>query len=157
MSRTAPGTTGRAALIGGLVGIVLGAVYLIQALQYPLGSLATPGPGAFPLVVGALMVVGGLGTAVGALRTREAKLIPWARGPALRRVLVLGLAAVAFVVFFRTVGYPVLAALLAFTAMQICSYRTLLIRVLASVAISAVTYLLFAQLLEMRLPLGVLG
>jgi len=154
---SAPIAPNRPVLGIGIAGVVLGAGYLVQARQYPLGSPAAPGPGVFPLVVGALMVVGGLGTAIGALRRPAARPVGWPRGPALQRITLLGAAAVVFVVFLRSIGYPVVAALLAYTAMHVCGYRTVLARLVCAAVISAVTYWLLTGLLGLRLPPGILG
>jgi hypothetical protein len=43
-------------LLSGAVLLLLGGAYLLVNLRYPLDTLATPGPGLFPLAVGLLLV-----------------------------------------------------------------------------------------------------
>ncbi len=47
---------GRREILGSIVLAAVGAAYLLIAARYPLETLANPGPGIFPLVVGAMVV-----------------------------------------------------------------------------------------------------
>lgn len=47
-------------MAGGILVAALGLAFVIPALNYPLGRLAAPGPGAFPMSLGLITVVLGL-------------------------------------------------------------------------------------------------
>ena len=47
----------RKEILSSLVLLAFGAVFLLYDTQYPLDQLANPGPGIFPLVVGAVLVI----------------------------------------------------------------------------------------------------
>jgi hypothetical protein len=93
---------------GGLA--VLAIAYLAAGHAYPLDSLATPGPGVFPLAAGTLLLGAAVAQAVSAAaRARPAATPAVAEGPAThlgdRRVLAL---------MAVLVGYPVASAAIGF-------------------------------------------
>ncbi|MCT7378137.1 tripartite tricarboxylate transporter TctB family protein [Chelativorans salis] len=70
MSRCNP-----ADVAGGLFVAAIGAAFAAVAAGYPLGQLANPGPGVFPLATGIITAVVGLGIAVkGFLRSGEVRI-----------------------------------------------------------------------------------
>lgn len=142
-----------ATLIAGGLGGVLAVLYLIAARSYDLGTIAQPGPGLYPLGVGAVMLIGGVGTALGSLRG-AGESIPWPRGAALFRVGLLSTALIAFVVGFEGLGYPIVAAMLCFVAMQVCAYRSLPTRAVWSIVMSIGTYYLFTEVFGVLLSTG---
>jgi putative tricarboxylic transport membrane protein len=136
--------------------LVVGGVYLASALPLPLGTMARPGPGFFPIAVGVFaLVVGAVWVAIAMRR------VPAAAGPAFAsassrgRLLSTAGVLVGFCLLLPWVGYPVAAFL----------FVAVLLRVLGAgwftsvgtaVASAAVSYYLFARLLGVPLPPGVL-
>ncbi len=49
----------RKEIVGGIAVILFGVVFLVYNKQYPMDTMANPGPGIFPLIIGAVLV--GLG------------------------------------------------------------------------------------------------
>lgn len=144
----------RAVAFAGLLGLTLGAFYLAEGLRYPLGTLAQPGPGLYPALIGALVVVGGLGTALEARHLPAGVACGWPRGPALRRVLALIAAAFAYVVVLPYVGHVIAAAPVTLTIMRVMGLRSWPKGMGLTLAMALGSYYLFAILLRVPLPGG---
>lgn len=134
--------------------LVASAVYLTQALRMPLGAAARPGPGFYPVGVGAFACVVGLVIVALAFR----------RSPALRhgedaeavttRPVWLAVATLAgFCGLLPWIGYPLAALLFVGTLLlQLgAGWKTAL---LAAVLSAEGSYYLFATLLGVLLPQG---
>jgi hypothetical protein len=72
-----PGLLGNRDFLAGVLFIALGCAGFIVALSYPFGSLQEMGPGFFPRVLGLVLVVFGLITAVKGLRSGNPVQGPW--------------------------------------------------------------------------------
>jgi hypothetical protein len=130
--------------------------YLLSGLALPLGTIARPGPGFFPLAIGAFGAIMALVWTAAAFRrapeaATEAATPPDARG----RVVATTVALIGFCFILRWAGYPPAALV----------FVTLLLRwlgagwraaVLTGVASAAVSYYLFGVLLDVPLPRGFL-
>lgn len=136
--------------------LVVSAIYLAQALRMPLGAAARPGPGFYPVAVGAFACAVAL--ALVALTVWRAE-----RAPALddadaapedrRRVWLAVVTVAVFCLVLPWVGYP-LTALLFVAAMlrQLgAGWRSAVLTALLSAEGS---YYLFAGLLGVTLPRG---
>jgi hypothetical protein len=134
--------------------LVASAVYLTQALRMPLGAAARPGPGFYPVGVGAFACVVGLVIVALAFR----------RSPALKRggdaeavttrPVWLAVATLAgFCGLLPWIGYPLAALLFVGTLLlQLgAGWKTAL---LAAVLSAEGSYYLFATLLGVLLPQG---
>ena len=130
--------------------------YLASGLTLPLGTTARPGPGFFPLAIGAFGAIMALvWTAAAFRRVPEAATEPGISADARGRVLATAGALIGFCILLRWVGYPVAALV----------FMTLLLRwlgagwrsaVVTGVASAAVSYYLFGVLLNVPLPHGFL-
>jgi hypothetical protein len=137
--------------------VVAAGFYLTQALALPFGSIARPGAGFYPVVVAVFACVVGLGATAKAFMTaRDAgvaapaeRLDAAARG----RVAASVLALTGFCLLMPWIGYPLAA--LAFVAVVLKRLgggwaAALTIAVLSA----ALSYYLFAVLLDVPLPRG---
>jgi hypothetical protein len=61
----------RRELISGLLVFLIGVAAIAQGLQYPLGTLASIGPGMFPTGIGVLLALVGAALTVSSLQTRS--------------------------------------------------------------------------------------
>lgn len=130
--------------------------YLASGLTLPLGTTARPGPGFFPLAIGAFGAIMALvWTAAAFRRVPEAATEPGISADARGRVLATAGALIGFCFLLRWVGYPVAALV----------FMTLLLRwlgagwrsaVVTGVASAVVSYYLFGVLLNVPLPHGFL-
>jgi putative tricarboxylic transport membrane protein len=128
--------------------------YLAASLGFPLGTVAKPGPGFFPVGVGLFLCGATAVLAIALLRGRPAGAIAAVPADARRRVATTVAALAGFCLLLPWVGYPASAFL----------FVTLVLRrlggggwpgVVITAALSAlVSHYLFAVLLGVPLPRG---
>ncbi len=137
--------------------LALSAVFAIaQARRLEVGSVGQPGPGFFPLVLGAALLVVSVALLARAWRARAEPAVP--HEPVARGRLAATLAALAaYVLLFERAGF-VLATLgmLAFLFGVLGRYRWPLAAGVA-LGVTLAAWLLFDTWLHVRLPAGVLG
>ena len=143
-----------------LLALAASGAYLALALGFPLGTAASPGAGLFPVAVGAYLVLVAAALALAAFRHECAVAVtpgaPLSVG-ARRRVAVTIAALAGFCLALPWAGYPVVAF----------AFVTALLRRLggggwagaaaAGLLVAGASYYLFAVLLGVPLPLGLLG
>jgi len=129
--------------------------YLLSALALPSGTPARPGPGFFPLAIGAFGAVMALAWTARAFRRAPAPAGERAPVEGLGRVVATGAALVGFCFLLPWIGYPVAA--LVFVGLLLrwlgAGWRS---AVVTGVASAIVSYYLFAVLLDVPLPRGLL-
>jgi putative tricarboxylic transport membrane protein len=151
------------ALFAGLV-LAAGIVYEAMALWMPRGRIGQPGPGFFPIIVGAFLVLAAGGCLVQAFITRrmEPRTTRPAAAPASgnRRVarvwLLIGFL-VLYAVAVQPVGFPIALLLFLVASIQIFGYRKWLPTLGIAAALTVVSYLTFVVWLKVPLPLGILS
>jgi putative tricarboxylic transport membrane protein len=136
-----------------LVLLVVAAVYLTMALRLPFGVVARPGAGFYPVIVAVFAIVVALAaTARGFRGAAGVETVALEAAPR-RRVIISVVALVVFCLVLPWVGFP--AAAFAFVAVVLrflgSRWTTALI---TGVLSSAVSYGLFAGLLDVPLPRG---
>lgn len=130
----------------------------MEGLKLPLGSAARPGAGVYPFLVGVLLLVLSLFLLVQSVRgkgTRD-EAEPFPRGPDLERVVAVSLSVVLFVMLLAPLGYALSSALLMAATCRLLGQDNWKTIVLVSVACAVLSYFLFARLLGVPLPKGVL-
>lgn len=152
---------GRAASVAALVASVL---YLWQALQFPVGTMRAPGAGLYPAGVGIFLVVVSAAIVVhGFLRGRR----PPAAAPAdlaqedaaaggVRRVMTAVAGLLGFCLLLPWLGYPLLAFLFTTLLLQRLGGGRWATAAAGGVVTAAVSHYLFAMLLGVPLPRGLL-
>jgi putative tricarboxylic transport membrane protein len=128
--------------------------YLAAALTFPLGTVARPGPGFFPVGVGVFLCLVAATLVVAALRGRGVAAVPSLEAGAGDRVVATVAGLVGFCLLMPWIGYPVCAFL----------FVALLLRRLGGAgwfgaAITAglsaiVSYYVFGVILGVPLPSG---
>lgn len=148
----------RVAALAFLAGSVL---YLGGAFAFPVGTMARPGAGYFPVVVGGFLCAVAVVFAAIAFRrargprsagTREATI---GGGPGRVRVMALGL--VAFCLVLPWLGYPLAAFGLVALLLRRLGDTRWTVALGTGVVSAAVSYWVFAVLLSVPLPKGLLG
>jgi hypothetical protein len=134
--------------------------YLLSALGLPAGSTARPGPGFFPLAIGAFgALVALVWTATAFRRAPAARAAERAsdRTPAeaTGRVAATAAALIAFCLLLPWIGYPV-AALLFVALVLRCLGAGWRMAVLTGVVSAVVSFYVFGVLLGVPLPRGLL-
>jgi hypothetical protein len=143
-----------------LVVVAASGGYLLSALGLPAGSTARPGPGFFPLAIGAFGALVALVWTATAFRRAPARRAAepaseHAPAEATGRVLATAAALIAFCLLLPWIGYPV-ASLLFVTLVLRWLGAGWRMAVLTGVGSAVVSYYLFAVLLSVPLPRGLL-
>ncbi|HSL47911.1 MAG TPA: tripartite tricarboxylate transporter TctB family protein [Candidatus Deferrimicrobiaceae bacterium] len=130
--------------------------YLLSALALPSGTPARPGPGFFPLAIGAFGAVMALVWTASAFRRSPTTALD--HGTAVEgfgRVVATAGALVGFCVLLSWVGYPVAALVFVVVLLRWlgAGWRSALV---IGVASAATSYYLFGVLLDVPLPRGIL-
>lgn len=139
-------------IAAGSVPLVLGLVAMVLALRMEIGNLGTPGPGLWPLLVSVLLVTSSLGVILtGSGADTEAFTADAA--PIIAALVALGL----FVMLFPVLGFAVPAfGLLVFWLRWISKESWPLTVVIAGITTAAL-YVLFAWVLGVPFPVGLLA
>lgn len=135
-------------IAGGVLIAALGGVFAFSALGYPLGTLNNPGPGMFPLVLGSITAVIGLGVATKGLVAGTEKPVPIA----LRSVVSVSAAIAMFALLVRPFGLvPAL-----FATVVVAAFGSTQSRPLPTIAVAAATsigsWLIFIWGLGLPMP-----
>jgi putative tricarboxylic transport membrane protein len=125
-----------------------------QSWQYPMGSLAEPGPGYLPFALG--IALGGFGVLIAAGGGRS-PVLRWERfGDGLKGFAILaGLAFTALAL--ERLGYRITIAALLLYYLGVLERRPWIVTLALSLAVSLGTYYVFARLLRVPLPIGTFG
>lgn len=155
------------ALLAGII-LLIGIGYEGMAWWMPRGSLAYPGPGFFPVVVGVFLILTAAGCIIQALVATESK-APFpvavtsegppaapATSPIGKAWLLLGLLA-AYALLLKPLGFLVAISLCLLAAIRIFGYRHWLPSLGITVLIAAISYVAFVLWLKVPLPLGILA
>lgn len=140
-----------------LVILVMAGLYLFQALQLPRGTIARPGAGWYPTAIAVFACIVALGATMHAFRTplrpREIVVIDPDASARRRRVIGMVGALVAFCLVLPWIGYPLAA--LGFVVAGLVALGSPWPAALGIAVLSAaVSYYLFAGLLDVPLPRG---
>lgn len=146
----------RRALLGTLiVAMMLAVAYLAEAMRYPRGTMAQPGPGLFPLAVGVLLLIAALGTGLEARLRRTWGDMDWPRGSDGLRVLAVLAASLGYVLLLPRLGHPVAGTLVTLAVLQVMQLRGWVVKLSLSLLIGLGSYYLFALVLGVPLPTGI--
>jgi putative tricarboxylic transport membrane protein len=142
-------------IVSGCALVLLGVLVLVAASQIRGGMEERLPPRTLPYIVGSVILAGGAALAFkGWRRTGSSAALKWPDRAAMVRIGVCLLALVVYVVLMPWLGFPVTSGLyIAFTTWYLrpsSPWTALLIGVVAG----ALSYYVFAQLLELSLPLG---
>jgi hypothetical protein len=150
-------------LFAGLV-LVAGIVYEAMALWMPRGRIGQPGPGFFPIIVGAFLVLAAGGCLVQAFLTRRTEppttqpaTAPGSESRQVARVWLLIGFLVLYAVAVRPVGFPIALLFFLVASIQLFGYRKWLPTLAIAAALTAVSYVTFVVWLKVPLPLGILS
>lgn len=125
-----------------------------QSWQYPMGSFAEPGPGYLPFALGvALACFGALVAAAGG----GSPAFRWARFDDAPKAFAI-LAGLAFAALaLEPLGYRITIAVLLFYYLRVLERRPWIPTLIVTAIVALGTYYVFARLMRVPLPIGVLG
>ena len=150
-------------LFAGLI-LVAGIIYEGMALWMPRGRIGQPGPGFFPIIVGAFLILTAAGCLVQAFMTRRMERLtvhsvetPASEDRQVARVWLLIGFLVLYAVAVQPVGFPIALMLFLAASIWIFGYRKWLPTLGIAAALTALSYLTFVLWLKVPLPLGILS
>ena len=137
--------------------LLVGLGYLVIGAEYSLGAIETPGDGLYPMVVGVIFTALSLAAVIKSLHSGEDSALAaeaFPRGANLRRVCWVALSLVFFAALFHYLGFVVCALPLMWTMLRISGSWNWFKNALVSVALVALSYALFVEILGVPLPRG---
>ena len=146
----------RAVIATAVAGIILAAFYIVVALRSTWARAGVNGPSFFPILVGALLVLGAVGTILEEMlnRSQPAEVVEWPRGSALHRMVAVTVATLGYATLMDYLGYVLVASLVSFVVLHVMGMRSWLVKVPLSAAIGFGSQYLFGRLLGVPLPAG---
>ena len=147
--------------------LAVGVIYEGVALSMPRGSLAYPGPGLFPMLVGGFVIATALGCLlqeiVPRLRTREPAASSLPGGNAgtaeerkVSKTVQLTALMIGYIFLLKPLGFPLAICAFLALAIRIFGYRKWLPTLAMAALISGISYVLFVVWLKVPLPMGIL-
>ncbi len=141
--------------ISGLVVFLIAFAIFWQGKGLSIGSLHAPGPGFFPALIAAVLVLLSLFLMIkGGKEESEEDAVS---APAIIRMLVLFAALVAYFLLLEYLGFVVVSFLLMFFLFLWVGRQRWYVAFLSAVACIGLAYVLFDILLKSNLPRGVFG
>lgn len=145
--------------------LLAGVVYETMAWWMPRGHVNQPGPGFFPLVVGAFLIVASAGCLIQALLIRPPVPEPRPRTPdqapapgrlVHRTGLLLGFLTL-YAFLLKPLGFPVAIFFFVLAAIRVFGYRRWLSALGISLGLAILSYVGFVIWLAVPLPMGIVG
>ncbi|MBI2205817.1 MAG: tripartite tricarboxylate transporter TctB family protein [Candidatus Rokubacteria bacterium] len=144
----------RALVVTGALGVVLAALYLVEARRYSWGTIAQPGPGLYPVLVGCLLILGSVGIALEATLRPTGGHIDWPVGRARWRLMAILLPSLAYVLLLRYLGHPVAGTLLTLAVLHAMGMRRWPVKIVIALAVGGISHYVFTVVLGVPLPAG---
>jgi uncharacterized membrane protein len=133
----------------GLMLIGIGGAAMLIASNYPFGTALRMGPGYFPIILGALLIVFGLAILAYGLRSRERIAGSWS----LRALIILPLSLVLFGVLMEHAGFiPAMMVLIFGSATASTEFKFVEI-LLFSIGLTVLSVIVFVWALGLPYPL----
>ena len=150
---------GRKEVLSSLVLVLFGAVFLLYDIKYPLDEPANPGPGVFPLLVGAVLVILACWQLVRSCRSAAevrpaTETLPKETGGT--RVLLMVAVFVVYLLMVKWVGFFTSNFLFVIVSSRLLGSKDWKSPVLLSLGIDLFCYLLFEVWLKVSFPRGIL-
>ena len=147
------------ALLGvDLAALLLSLLYLREgAYSYARGTMAQPGPGVYPILVGVLLVIASIGSlTTDLIKPAQGKLnLP--KGRNLGRVLIVTAAMAAYVLLLPYAGHLLSSIMVVFVVLHTIGLSSWPMKIGFTIAIGLGSYYLFDILLQVPLPRGILS
>jgi putative tricarboxylic transport membrane protein len=135
---------------------ILGILYLVQAFRYPLGEMGRPGPGAFPLFAGAILLIGSLGAIVKTLVRPPEGELEWPKGAGAGRMGLVAVGSLIYAIGLEYLGHIPACAIVSLAALHAMGLRSWPLKILIAAVMAFGSFLLFATVLRVPLPGGII-
>jgi putative tricarboxylic transport membrane protein len=137
--------------------LLLGGVYLLGSLELAQGTVAQPGTGFYPRVVGVVMIGLSLYQLLRALTQKEMKADqgePFLGGKDRQRIWMLVATLILFTVLLRWLGYLVCSSALVGILLPLLGMKSWVKIVAVTLLTASISYYFFSYLLGVPLPRG---
>lgn len=139
--------------------VAAGALIIAGTLNYPTLEAGHPGPALFPRILGGMMAIFGGLVSVQGLRARDTtEDVDWLclhRNPAFINAMFVLVGVLAYILLVEHLGFLVMGALLFFVIMWRLKVRPLKALIVA-VLFNSIVHFLFAKIMRVPLPMGIL-
>lgn len=154
------------AVFAGLM-LAVGLVYESMALNMPRGTLAYPGPGLFPLIIGGFMIAMALGCLLQEIvprmreKKQEASALPSADAADseernVAKTFQLTALLIGYILILKPLGFPIAICAFLVVAIRIFGYRKWLPTLAMAAIIAGISFVSFVLWLKVPLPMGIL-
>jgi hypothetical protein len=126
----------------------------METLRYPIGTAAEPGPGAYPLFITAVLMLGFIGSGLEALSSKSQGAVQWPKGLACKRMLMIVGAVFGYALLLPLIGHAISGTLLTLTVLQAMNKKPWVANILLSLCFGVGSYGLFVGLLDLPLSTG---
>lgn len=149
----------RGRLVAGAIGFLLGLAYTAYAfLELPMGTMDQPGAGVFPVIVGLGCIVASILTCLEAgLTTAVSGAVELPEGDRRRRLVILVLATLGYVVALPLLGQYVSSVVFAVVVVRALGSQSILRSLAYGTPLAVGLSYLFLDVLGVRMPTGILG
>lgn len=140
----------------GLFWFVAGAIIVYFSMEYDLGDHQAPGPGYIPLITGFCMMLLAAILVLRDVRRHRETLSSLFQGTNWLRVTITIIALLAYTMLLPYIGFLIASVLLMYYLIRAAGSYGRVVAAGAAVLFSAGSYYVFAALLEVALPAGLL-
>lgn len=146
----------RMPLIVSCASVLIVLFYLVEDRNYPIGSLSHPGPGLYPMLVGAMMLIATSMTVVEAVKgtNQQGISFDWPHGIGRWRVIAVVLAALGYTLLLDRLGDLVVGFFAAALVTWVMGMKTIWKAVIVAAVLVGLFHLIFAYFLGVPLPQG---
>lgn len=137
-------------VLAGLFFVVFGSGATLYATRYPLGTLTNMGPGYFPAILGAVLVLFGAGTLLSAVFSTHHVKVP---AVAIRPVVAIAASTFAFALLVEHIGLPLSVFVSSLLASAGRPHFLKPGNLLLAAILAALSVLVFIRLLGVPVPL----
>jgi putative tricarboxylic transport membrane protein len=148
----------RSDIAAGLILLGFAGIILLQSLGLPFGSIRTPHTGFFPLVLAVLLLLLSLLLLAQALRQSENGTHLWqVNAEGWKRIgFILG-AMIGFALVLEGLGYLLSTFILMVFLLRVFEPQRWIVVITVAFSTALISYVIFASLLGIPLPAGILG
>ena len=136
--------------------LLLSLAYMWIAFGYERGTLAQPGPGLYPQLVGVLLVIASICSLVTEMRNPAPRGVVLPKGRDLGRVISVTAGAGAYVALLNYAGHLLSSILVVFIVLHTMGMTSWPMKIGVTIAIALGSYYLFDVVLMVSLPRGIL-
>jgi putative tricarboxylic transport membrane protein len=155
--KTDPKITMKSAILTiGIVCAIIGILYMVQAFRYPIGVMGRPGPGAFPIFAGSILLIGAIGAVVQTIVKPPEDQIEWPKGKESLRVGMVAAASLIYAVGLEYLGYIPATAIVTIAGLHAMGLRSWPLKLVIAAVMAFGSFLFFATVLGVPLPGGVI-